>query len=119
MTVQRQETNKYGWDSTLTLATGFNPTKAPSTATAPVASPKRILSRTLLALPHVANMSSAAPKDDTHPAVKGPSALRSIIAGSTAGAVEIGEHTTAGLTPGMTWKADSLLFPSYHIPGRV
>ncbi|KAH6614482.1 mitochondrial carrier domain-containing protein [Chaetomium sp. MPI-SDFR-AT-0129] len=35
-------------------------------------------------------MSSAATKDDkTHPAVKGPSALRSILAGSTAGAVEI------------------------------
>lgn len=36
-------------------------------------------------------MSSASAKDDkTHPAVKGPSALRSILAGSTAGAVEIG-----------------------------
>ncbi|KAK0738171.1 mitochondrial carrier domain-containing protein [Schizothecium vesticola] len=34
-------------------------------------------------------MSSATPKDDSHPALKGPSALRSIIAGSTAGAVEI------------------------------
>lgn len=38
------------------------------------------------------NMSSATPKDDTPPALKGPSALRSIIAGSTAGAVEIGEQ---------------------------
>ncbi|KAL2023273.1 hypothetical protein VTK56DRAFT_3011 [Thermocarpiscus australiensis] len=34
-------------------------------------------------------MSSAPAKDDAHPAVKGPSALRSILAGSTAGAVEI------------------------------
>ncbi|KAK3953796.1 mitochondrial carrier domain-containing protein [Pseudoneurospora amorphoporcata] len=35
-------------------------------------------------------MSSAATKDDNaHPALKGPSALRSILAGSTAGAVEI------------------------------
>ncbi|KAK3902848.1 putative tricarboxylate transporter mitochondrial carrier protein [Staphylotrichum tortipilum] len=32
---------------------------------------------------------SAAAKEDSHPAVKGPSALRSILAGSTAGAVEI------------------------------
>lgn len=37
-------------------------------------------------------MSSATLKDDTPPALKGPSALRSIIAGSTAGAVEIGEQ---------------------------
>jgi solute carrier family 25 citrate transporter 1 len=35
-------------------------------------------------------MSSARAKED-HPAIKGPSALRSILAGSTAGAVEIGE----------------------------
>ncbi|KAK1752872.1 Tricarboxylate transport protein [Echria macrotheca] len=34
-------------------------------------------------------MSSATSKDDARPALKGPSALRSIIAGSTAGAVEI------------------------------
>ncbi|KAK4153441.1 Tricarboxylate transport protein [Chaetomidium leptoderma] len=34
-------------------------------------------------------MSSAPAKDDAHPALKGPSALRSILAGSTAGAVEI------------------------------
>ncbi|KAK4113170.1 putative tricarboxylate transporter mitochondrial carrier protein [Canariomyces notabilis] len=34
-------------------------------------------------------MSRETAKDDAHPAVKGPSALRSIIAGSTAGAVEI------------------------------
>ncbi|KAK4035356.1 mitochondrial carrier domain-containing protein [Parachaetomium inaequale] len=34
-------------------------------------------------------MSSAPAKEDAHPAVKGPSALRSILAGSTAGAVEI------------------------------
>ncbi|KAK3314175.1 mitochondrial carrier domain-containing protein [Apodospora peruviana] len=34
-------------------------------------------------------MSSTTSKDDTHPAIKGPSALRSILAGSTAGAVEI------------------------------
>jgi len=34
-------------------------------------------------------MSSSTPTDDTPPALKGPSALRSIIAGSTAGAVEI------------------------------
>ena len=38
-----------------------------------------------------ADMSPAASKDDSHPALKGPSALRSILAGSTAGAVEIGE----------------------------
>lgn len=39
----------------------------------------------------VLEMSSAPAKDNSnHPAVKGPSALRSIIAGSTAGAVEIG-----------------------------
>ncbi|KAL2128944.1 hypothetical protein VTI74DRAFT_8427 [Chaetomium olivicolor] len=34
-------------------------------------------------------MATAVAKEDTHPAVKGPSALRSILAGSTAGAVEI------------------------------
>ncbi|KAK4136063.1 mitochondrial carrier [Trichocladium antarcticum] len=34
-------------------------------------------------------MSSAPARNDEHPAVKGPSALRSILAGSTAGAVEI------------------------------
>ncbi|KAL2163825.1 hypothetical protein VTH06DRAFT_5884 [Thermothelomyces fergusii] len=34
-------------------------------------------------------MSSAPAKQDAHPAVKGPSALRSILAGATAGAVEI------------------------------
>ncbi|KAK3290974.1 mitochondrial carrier domain-containing protein [Chaetomium fimeti] len=34
-------------------------------------------------------MSSTTAKGDTHPAVKGPSALRSILAGATAGAVEI------------------------------
>jgi len=38
------------------------------------------------------NMSAAA-KEDSHPAVKGPSALRSILAGSTAGAVEIGQSS--------------------------
>lgn len=38
-------------------------------------------------------MSSATPKDEAPPALKGPSALRSIIAGSTAGAVEIGEQS--------------------------
>ncbi|KAL2194260.1 mitochondrial carrier domain-containing protein [Corynascus similis CBS 632.67] len=34
-------------------------------------------------------MSSAPAKEDAHPAVKGPSALRSVLAGATAGAVEI------------------------------
>ncbi|KAL2258805.1 hypothetical protein VTK26DRAFT_7740 [Humicola hyalothermophila] len=34
-------------------------------------------------------MSSTTARDGTHPAVKGPSALRSILAGATAGAVEI------------------------------
>ncbi|KAL2151707.1 hypothetical protein VTH82DRAFT_6805 [Thermothelomyces myriococcoides] len=34
-------------------------------------------------------MSSASAKQDAHPAVKGPSALRSVLAGATAGAVEI------------------------------
>ncbi|KAK4098505.1 mitochondrial carrier [Parathielavia hyrcaniae] len=34
-------------------------------------------------------MSSTSARDDAHPAVKGPSALRSILAGSTAGALEI------------------------------
>ncbi|AEO60362.1 hypothetical protein MYCTH_2309536 [Thermothelomyces thermophilus ATCC 42464] len=34
-------------------------------------------------------MSSAPAKQDAHPAVKGPSALRSVLAGATAGAVEI------------------------------
>ncbi|KAK4118662.1 putative tricarboxylate transporter mitochondrial carrier protein [Parathielavia appendiculata] len=34
-------------------------------------------------------MSSTSAREDAHPAVKGPSALRSILAGSTAGAVEI------------------------------
>jgi len=43
-------------------------------------------------------MSSARPRDD-HPAVKGPSALRSILAGSTAGAVEIGESRPADIPP--------------------
>jgi solute carrier family 25 citrate transporter 1 len=39
---------------------------------------------------HTLKMSSAPAKEE-HPALKGPSALRSILAGSTAGAVEIGE----------------------------
>ncbi|EGO54851.1 tricarboxylate transport protein [Neurospora tetrasperma FGSC 2508] len=45
-------------------------------------------------------MSSAATKDDNaraHPAVKGPSALRSILAGATAGAVEIVAKTRTQL----------------------
>ena len=40
---------------------------------------------------HSPTMSSASAKENTHPAIKGPSALRSILAGSTAGALEIGE----------------------------
>ncbi len=42
---------------------------------------------------------SAAAKEDSHPAVKGPSALRSILAGSTAGAVEIGEFSPGNCPP--------------------
>lgn len=50
-------------------------------------------------------MSSAATKDDNaraHPAVKGPSALRSILAGATAGAVEIGESESESRTTSNT-----------------
>lgn len=54
-----------------------------------------VLVQSIFHLPSVtAKMSSAANKDENaHPAVKGPSALRSILAGSTAGAVEIGESS--------------------------
>jgi len=60
---------------------------------------------------------SSAPKDDSHPAVKGPSALRSILAGSTAGAVEIGELSHCACVVGSA----NLLSPcsSHHISSRV
>src|SRR5689334_8199800 len=38
-----------------------------------------------------ATPATAATKDESHPLKKGPTVLRSILAGSTAGAVEIGE----------------------------
>jgi hypothetical protein len=60
-------------------------------------------------------MSRATAKDDAHPAVKGPSALRSIIAGSTAGAVEIGErHLVRFAGQPLTRFLDS-----NYIPGRM
>lgn len=61
-------------------------------------------------------MSSARAKED-HPAIKGPSALRSILAGSTAGAVEIGEcgqSQETAVDQSLTESHDS-----HHIPGRV
>ena len=66
--------------------------------------------------PPIASMSSA-PKDDSHPAVKGPSALRSILAGSTAGAVEIGEVSHCACVVGSA----NFLSPcsSHHISSRV
>ena len=36
---------------------------------------------------------------ESHPAKKGPSALRSVLAGSTAGAIEIGMHQQIPLRP--------------------
>jgi solute carrier family 25 citrate transporter 1 len=60
-------------------------------------------------------MSSAPAKEDVHPAIKGPSALRSILAGATAGAVEIGERSSKSApAQSLTQSRDS-----NHIPRRM
>lgn len=53
-----------------------------------------------LPLPSLSSSGAMSQKEDSKPAVlKGPSALRSIIAGSTAGAIEIGESVPAAERP--------------------
>lgn len=87
-------------NQTLTLCSTkccpVNPTKRRQTSNCIIASQSCILASILPtpASPFAhSKMSSATPKDEAPPALKGPSALRSIIAGSTAGAVEIGEQS--------------------------
>jgi solute carrier family 25 citrate transporter 1 len=61
-------------------------------------------------------MSSTSAREDAHPAVKGPSALRSILAGSTAGAVEIGQSEPSARGSHKQLLTQSSLQPSHTRP---